>query len=209
MRAPLRAIQNYSQIVLEDCQETMSPKCSAYLHKVVASAERLDRLILDLLAFARLSQEGTELKDVDTEKLVQELVQERPEFQLPNADVRIASPLLAVKGNEASLTQCVTNLLANAVKYVARGVRPVVTVSSERRDDGVRLWFQDNGIGIDRAGQGRLFQMFQRVHGGDYEGTGIGLAIVRKAVERMHGSAGVESEPGRGSRFWLQLPGAA
>ncbi len=113
-----------------------------------------------------------------------------------------------MQGNEASLTQCITNLLDNAIKYVARGVRPQIRVSSEPRAGGVRLWFQDNGIGIDAAGQRRLFQMFQRVHGNEYEGSGIGLAIVRKAVERMHGSAGVESEPGRGSRFWLQLPGA-
>jgi signal transduction histidine kinase len=72
----------------------------------------------------------------------------------------------------------------------------------------VRVWFEDNGIGIDAPGQRRLFQMFQRIHGEEYEGMGIGLAIVRKAVERMHGSAGVESQPGVGSRFWLQLPKA-
>lgn len=209
MRAPLRAIQSYSQIVLEDCGEAISPTCVAYLHKVVASAERLDRLILDLLAFARLSQEDLAVKAVDVDKLVREIVAERPDFQLPNADIRVEAPLAKALGNEASLTQCITNLLDNAIKYVSRGVRPVVRIWSEAREAGVRLWFEDNGIGIDSAGQRRLFQMFQRVHGNDYEGTGIGLAIVRKAVERMHGSAGVESEPGKGSRFWLQLPGAS
>ncbi|HEX4120951.1 MAG TPA: HAMP domain-containing sensor histidine kinase, partial [Verrucomicrobiae bacterium] len=78
----------------------------------------------------------------------------------------------------------------------------------ERRDGGVRLWIEDNGIGIDADGKPRLFQMFQRIHSEAYPGTGIGLAIVRKAVERMGGEAGVESKPGKGSRFWLQLPKA-
>jgi len=206
MRAPLRAIQSYSQIVLEDCHEHIGPGCAAYLNKVVASAERLDRLILDLLAFTRLSREEVTVRPVDTDKLVRELVHERPEFQLPNADIKIEGQLLSVEGNEASLTQCITNLIDNAVKYVARGVRPQLRIQSEARDGGVRLWFEDNGIGIDAVGQRRLFQMFQRIHGNEYEGTGIGLAIVRKAVERMHGQAGVESEPGKGSRFWLQLP---
>ena len=146
------------------------------------------------------------MRPVDTDKLVRELVHERPEFQLPNADIKIEGQLLSVEGNEASLTQCITNLIDNAVKYVARGVRPQLRIQSEARDGGVRLWFEDNGIGIDAVGQRRLFQMFQRIHGNEYEGTGIGLAIVRKAVERMHGQAGVESEPGKGSRFWLQLP---
>jgi len=208
LRSPLRAIHSFSQLVLEDCRDQISPSCVAYLNKVTSSAERLDRLIVDLLGFARLSREDVAVRPVNMENLLREIIDERAEFQVPNADIKIDSPLQPVLGNEASLTQCVTNLLDNAVKYVARGLRPVVRIRSEARDGGVRVWFEDNGIGIDGVGQRRLFQMFQRVHGDDYEGTGIGLAIVRKAVERMRGSAGVESEPGKGSRFWLQLPAA-
>jgi PAS domain S-box-containing protein len=208
MRAPLRAIQSYTQVVLEDCKDQLSPKCATYLHKAVASAERLDRLILDLLAFTRLSREEVALQPLDIEKLLRDIIHERPEFQLPNAEISVEGPFPPVLGHEASLTQCVTNLLDNAVKYVARGVRPHIRISSEANAEGVRVCFEDNGIGIDPAGQRRLFQMFQRVQGDEYEGTGIGLAIVRKAVERMHGQVGVASEPGQGSRFWLQLPGA-
>jgi signal transduction histidine kinase len=98
--------------------------------------------------------------------------------------------------------------LDNAVKFVAPGVKPQVRIRGETSNGSVRLWFADNGIGIDQEARQRLFEMFQRVHNNyqEYEGTGIGLAIVRKAAERMNGRVGVESEPGKGSRFWLQLP---
>jgi signal transduction histidine kinase len=91
------------------------------------------------------------------------------------------------------------------VKFVPRGVTPYVRISTERNEQGVRLWIEDNGIGIEKESRQRLFQLFQRVHKNSYPGTGIGLAIVRKAVERTHGQVGVESEPGKGSRFWLQF----
>jgi signal transduction histidine kinase len=113
-------------------------------------------------------------------------------------------------GHEASFTQCLTNLLSNAVKFVAPGVTPQVRVYSEPVDGQVRLWVEDNGIGIDAAGQERLFKIFQRLHPQtEYEGTGIGLAIVRKAVERMGGKVGVKSQAGNGSKFWIQLPAPA
>jgi signal transduction histidine kinase len=144
-----------------------------------------------------------------------------------------------VLGNQAALTQCFSNILGNAVKFVARGVKPKVRVWAEMRpkfqtqsgteassdgpqypdsntqpDSGnaegrvVRIWFDDNGIGIPKEGREKIFGMFQRMHGGEYEGTGIGLAVVRKVVERMRGRVGVESEIGQGSRFWVELNAA-
>jgi signal transduction histidine kinase len=165
----------------------------------------MDKLIIDLLAFTRLSHTPISSEPVDVEKLIHGIVQERAEFQSPRAEIRIESPLLRVAGNETSLTQCLTNLMDNAVKFVPPGAVPRLRIYSERNNGGVRLWVEDNGIGIDPVGKQRLFQMFQRIHGDAYPGTGIGLAIVRKGVERMGGETGVESEPGKGSRFWLQL----
>jgi signal transduction histidine kinase len=105
------------------------------------------------------------------------------------------------------LTQCVSNLLSNAVKFVENGKTPKVKIWTDSIGPEVRIWFRDNGIGIDRAHQSRIFQMFERApHETPYDGTGIGLAIVHKAVERMGGKVGVESAPGEGSRFWIQLP---
>jgi signal transduction histidine kinase len=121
-------------------------------------------------------------------------------------------------GNEAALTQCFSNLLGNALKFVAPGTRPQVRVWAERvggpkaetQDSQpaipstVRLSFADNGIGIPKDAHERIFKMFQRLDK-SYDGTGVGLTVVRKAVEKMGGKVGLESEPGRGSRFWIEL----
>ena len=114
---------------------------------------------------------------------------------------------MPVAGHEASLSQCFSSLLDNAVKFVKPGERARVRVWSERNDGMVRVNVEDNGIGIGSEHYGRIFDMFQRLHpAGVYEGNGIGLTIVRQAVERMGGTVGVESSPGKGSRFWVELP---
>jgi len=146
---------------------------------------------------------------------VRDLVDTYPNLASENADITVDEPLPGVLGNEALLTQCFSNLLGNAVKFVSPGVRPRIRVRAERvphenpgssSNDGrfARVWVEDQGIGIDKESQPRLFQMFQRLTK-EYEGTGVGLAIVRKVVERMHGRIGVESERGKGSRFWVEL----
>ncbi len=207
MRAPLRAIRNFSQIVLDEEGPKMGEDSRIYLGKVASSAERLDRLIADVLVFSRISQDKIELRPMEVQPLLEQIIAERPELQAPQAHIRIESPLPAVLGHEASLTQCFTNLLSNAVKFIAPGVTPQVRIWGQIQDRQVRLWFGDNGIGIAASDQPKLFGMFQRAHNDrQYEGTGIGLAIVHKAVERMHGTAGFESEPGQGSKFWIQLP---
>ncbi len=210
MRGPLRSIQSFAQLVLEDCGPSVGAPGREYLQRVVASAQRLDRLINDVLAYSRVSREEIKVEAVNVDKLVRDIIHERRELQEPNAEVEIAGSLLPMLGSEASLTQCLTNLLGNAVKFVARGVHAHVRVHCEAVDSQVRLWIEDNGIGIEPEWQSRIFDIFQRSHNSrDYEGTGIGLAIVRRAVERMCGQVGVESAPGHGSRFWLQLPRAS
>ena len=162
-----------------------------------------------MLAITRLSRQELKFETVNVEKQIRDIIHERPEFQPPKAEIRIESPLCPMRAHEASLTQCLTNLLGNAVKFVAPGVKPQVRIWSAPAGEQVRLWIEDNGIGIESAAQPRVFEMFHRLHNErEYEGTGLGLAIVRKAMERMGGQTGVESEPGRGSRFWLQLPPA-
>jgi PAS domain S-box-containing protein len=207
MRAPIRAIESFTQIALAEFGQKVGPPATDYLNKVVSAAGRLDRLIQDVLAFTRLSRQEIELKSIDIDRLLRDIISERPELQAPRSEVTLMTPILHMRGHEASLTQCLTNLLDNAVKFVPQGVKAQVRVYSEPRDSQVRLWIEDNGIGIEPAAKSQLFQMFQRVHQtGDYSGTGMGLAIVRKAAERMGGAVGVESELGKGSRFWLQLP---
>jgi signal transduction histidine kinase len=128
-------------------------------------------------------------------------------MQESNASVVVEKPIPEVLGNRTILSQIVSNLLSNAVKFVAPGIKPKIKIRAEYYDNSVRLWVEDNGIGIEPEYQQRIFRLFERLHSAEeYPGTGIGLAIVAKGAERMGGKTGVESAPGKGSRFWVELP---
>ncbi len=207
LRAPVRAMYGFAEAVLENNGHQLDAEGREMLTRILRNGARMDRLIQDLLTYSRVSRREINLEPVSLEKLVGEVVQQYPSMQPPNADVTIAGPLPEVMAHEPSLTQVMSNLLSNAVKFVPPGQRPKVRVGSERKPGRVRVWVEDNGIGIKPEYQGRLFGMFERVHPDkQYEGTGIGLAIVRKAIERMNGAVGVESDGISGSRFWIELP---
>jgi len=130
----------------------------------------------------------------------------RPELSACGAAVEVARPMPRVVANAAMLDQVLSHLLSNAIKFVPSGVVPRVSIGWERRGDRVRLWVQDNGIGIDPEFHERIFWIFQRLNREEeYPGTGMGLAIVRKGLDRMGGRSGVESARGQGSRFWIEL----
>ena len=210
LRAPLRAIQGFAQALLEDYADRLDPVGQDYSRRVVSSAERMDTLIEELLTYSRLSRADLQLQPVSLDAVVAEvltylevLLRER------GAHVTVKESLPHVVGHRTTLSQVVTNLLANAVKFVAPGVQPQVRIWAEERGEWVRLWVEDNGIGIAPEHQERVFRIFERLHGIEtYPGTGLGLAIAHKAVERMGGRVGVESEVGQGSRFWVALPNA-
>ena len=207
MRAPLRAIQGYSHLLKSRFAQEIPPAGLDYLQRMMTSAERLDKLIQDVLQYSRVSRTPIQSNSVDLEKLLSEVLSDYPNLQPPHAKIEIRKPLLPVLGNEAFLTQCISNLLSNAVKFVCPEEQPHVRVWTELRGSFVRVVFEDKGIGISAEDQKRIFNIFERVNSpNSYEGTGIGLSIVQKAVERMGGSVGVESTLGRGSKFWLQLP---
>jgi two-component system CheB/CheR fusion protein len=209
LRSPLRAMLGFAELALHRGGDQLAPNVRDYLQRIVDGSKRADRLVCDLLNYSRISHTKIQLAPIDLEKLLRDVIQQNPGFQPPQAEVRIQSPLPRVLGHESSLAQCVTNLLCNAVKFVPPGALPRVEIRTQPVDGQVRIWFEDNGIGIEPVNQGRIFGIFERVHSPDqFEGTGIGLAIVRKNVERMQGSIGVESDLGIGSRFWIQLKGA-
>jgi PAS domain S-box len=206
MRAPLRSMRGYAEIVEQEQGEKLDDKARDYLRRIGASAERLDALIRDVLNYSKVVRGETKLQSVRTEKLVRDIIDSYADFQAPRATVLVQTPLPNVLANPAALTQVIANLLGNAVKFVAPNTQPEVVVRAECKGEVIRLWFEDNGIGIPPNGLERIFKMFQRLHPvGVYEGTGIGLAIIRKAVDRMGGTVGVESEVGKGSRFWVEL----
>jgi len=208
MRAPLRAMEGYAKALVVDYQDRLDPEGRAWLDRISRSAHRLDSLIKDVLAYSRVAKGEIELSPVDVEGLIEDIIATHPEFQPVQARIVVEKPLHRVLGHEAYLTQCVSNLLTNAIKFGRDGVAPVILIRSERLDGKVRLWFEDNGVGIDPAHQERIFQIFGQVYPEErYSGTGIGLAIVRKAAQRMNGEVGVESQLDKGSRFWLTLSG--
>ena len=207
MRGPLRAMQQYSQILLEECRPQLDEAATEYLDRISRAANRLDRLIQDVLTYSRVARTAIRLTPVDLNKLFREILQQYPTLQPPNADVKVAELLPRVIGHEASLTQCISNLLGNAVKFVPAGTQPRVNIYPGEQNGAARIWFEDNGIGIAPENHQRIFNIFERVHRDtEYEGTGIGLSIVKKTLERMGGEVGVESQLGRGSRFWIRLP---
>jgi PAS domain S-box-containing protein len=206
MRAPLRAMQGYAKALLADYNDRLDPEATHYLDRISRSSNRLDSLIQDVLAYSRVTKDQISLHPVDLERLIDDILSSHPEYQAPQVRITMEKPLHRVLGHEAYLTQCITNLLGNAVKFVPPGVVPEIRIRSERLDGKVRLWFEDNGIGIDPSHHERIFQIFGQVYPENkYGGTGIGLAIVRKAVQRMNGEAGVDSGIDKGSRFWLIL----
>jgi PAS domain S-box-containing protein len=213
MRAPLRAMNTFAVEIMEGLASTgASAELKDFCQRIITAAARLDKLIQDTLGYTKAVLQEFPLQPVDLSRLVPGLIESYPNLQPQNAEIMIENHLPVVLGEESLLTQCFSNLLGNAVKFVAKGVRPRVRVwanSSEARANRlVRISIQDNGIGIPSNARNRLFGMFERLTS-EYEGTGIGLAIVRKVVDRMGGRVGIDSEPGKGSRFWVELKAAA
>jgi len=207
LRAPLRAIHTFTSLVLEGHGEKLGPEASHFLKRSLSASSRMDRLVQSLLALNRVSRREMRLGLIDVENLIRGIISERPEWQPPFAKIQIEVPLTPMRGDEASFTQCLTNLIGNAVKFVPPGTVPAIRINSQADGDKARLLIEDNGIGIAGDAHGKIFEAFQRMpEAQDYEGEGIGLTIVRRAVERMSGQVGVESEPGKGSRFWIELP---
>ncbi len=210
LRAPLRAMQGFAQALNEDFADRLAPVAQDYTRRIVAAACRMDTLIQDLLAYSHLSRVQMLLQPLDLRSVMAQIqAHTEGESREREAVVEVAIPeaFPHVMAHATTLVQVVTNLLTNAVKFVASGVRPHVRVWAEKRGEGVRLWVEDNGIGIAPEHQDRIFRVFERLHGSEtYPGTGIGLAIVAKGTERMGGRAGVESTPGKGSKFWIELP---
>ncbi len=229
LRAPLRALQGFSEFLLKDCGECQSTVNRDYLSRISTAAHRMDQLVIDALSYTKVLRGQLPMTRVDLLPLLRGLIDTYPNLQPFKSDIRIDGEFPPVLGNEAGLTQCFSNLLGNAAKFVLPGVRPQIRLWAETvhgpqpashnpvsgtqhgsdtpQNERVRVWVEDKGLGIPQSFQPRIFDMFQRGNSGQ-EGTGIGLAIVRKVVERMGGSVGVQSQEGAGSRFWVELRSA-
>ncbi len=215
LRAPLRTIQGLTTIILEDYATAFDDEGKDYANRVAGAAERMDFMILDLLAYGRLSQEELTCSAVDTEAQIDSVLQYLDgEISERNGEVEVIRPFSEVWAHQSALSQALTNILSNALKFVNPGEAPRIRIYQEETGEGtIRICVRDNGIGIPNQYFGKIFGVFQRLHGvGDFPGNGIGLALARKGVERMGGTVGVDSTPGEGSCFWIELaspPGLA
>lgn len=235
LRAPLRGMASFTSILIDEYAPQLDERGRDYAYRISGAAQRMDRLVQDLLAYGRLAHTAVPVSNLSLEAEVNAALNHfSEEMEARDATVEVCRPLPPVKANAAVLNQILSNLLSNALKFVRPETRPHLRICAEEttsriesaaaKSNGVptldarlsalegkfvRLWIEDNGIGISSEYHERIFRMFERLHGvGSYPGTGIGLAIVRKGVERMGGRTGVESVLGTGSRFWLELPAA-
>jgi signal transduction histidine kinase len=208
LRSPLRSLDGYARALQEDYGETLPDGAKIFLEKIARAAQRMDSLTQDVLAYTRATRCEMEITVIDLDVLLFDVIEQYPALGAAADCIRIKKPLGQVMGHVPSLIQCFSNLLGNAVKFIPEGKAPEVDVFSERIGSRLRVTVKDNGIGIDPSHHARIFRMFERAAKKHFPGTGIGLAIVRKAVERMGGKVGVVSAPGQGSEFWIELAAA-
>ena len=206
LRAPLRAMQGFSTMLVEEAGAALNETGKNCADRINKSAQFMDAMLLDLLAFSRISRQRVELTSLNLGTVVesvlsrlQKVIEER------NARVESSGPWSVVLAHQPTLAQVLFNLTSNALKFFSTDRPPVVRLRAEEQAEFIRVWVEDNGPGIAPAHQGQIFRLFTRLDGEKYAGTGIGLAIVQKGVERMGGRAGVESIPDQGSRFWFEL----
>jgi two-component system, sensor histidine kinase and response regulator len=207
LRAPLRAMEGLTATLVEDMGDAITPDGHEQATRIRQAAARMDQMIQELLAYSRLTFIAMDLTPLKLEDVFKDaLSQIDYDLRQRKARVQIKRSRHRVLGHHPMLVQVVCNLLCNAVKFCAEGVTPEVTIWEEKRDNMIRVWVEDNGIGIAPEHCDRIFRIFERLHDRDrYTGTGIGLAIVHKAIARMGGRVGVVSEVGQGSRFWFEL----
>jgi light-regulated signal transduction histidine kinase (bacteriophytochrome) len=208
LRAPLRAINGFAGIVLEDYGPQLPKDAQDYLERVRNGGKRMGELIDDLLAFARLSRQPLARQPVDTERMVREVLAElNPGANGRPMEIRVGA-LPACDGDAVLLKQVWVNLLSNAVKYTRNRVPAVVEVGCEQHNGDCAYFVRDNGVGFDMQYANKLFGVFQRLHRAeDFEGTGVGLAIVQRVVHRHGGRIWANAEPDRGATFRFTLKG--
>lgn len=207
LRVPLRAITGFSKILLDEYASSLDNECQKFLKIISDSCIDMDKLITDLLDYTRLSGRSVNLKRVQISSIIPHLLMIMEKgISDTNANVKIVKPLGEVSADPVMLQQIMINMIENALIYSKNGSFPVITISSELKDDSVILKVEDEGIGIETENLEAIFHPFQRLHSGSkYEGTGIGLANVKKMATMMGGQVWAESVFGKGTTFFIKL----
>ena len=216
LQEPLRKIRAFADLMREDYGQDVDEMGQHYLERMQDAAGRMSRLISDLLAYSRVTTKARPFEPVDLNDVVADVLSDL-EMQISEAEGSVhVEPLPTIDSDPTQMRQLFQNFIANAIKFHAEGVRPVVNVTAaveesdalgEAPEPICRIEVSDNGIGFDEKYLDRIFTPFQRLHNrGEYAGTGMGLAICRRIVERHHGTLTARSTPGEGATFIVTLP---
>lgn len=208
LKAPLRWIDGYSQILLEDYSERIDEEGRRLLEKVRGSTSQLSLLIDDLLSYARMERKEMHARPVDVRRVVRSVLAARAHaISQQKAQIRVELPALKAKADAAALVQVFGNLVDNALKFSRHENPSTIEIGGRDNEGRYLIWVKDNGIGFDMKFHDKIFQLFQRLERAEnYVGTGVGLAIVRKVMERLGGRVWAQSEPGKGAIFFLECP---
>lgn len=206
LRAPLRSIIGYAKILEEDCKDRLQPGEQKALDVIQQNANRMNVLIDDLLEFSKLGKKEVRKSEIDTETLVRQTVLEVSQTYPNKADIQVGTLPIAY-ADYTLLTQVWTNLISNAVKYSSKNMQPVVEIGSQQNGSETIYYVKDNGAGFDMAYADKLFKVFQRLHRSDeFEGTGIGLALVQRIINKHGGRVWAEAKKNEGAAFYFSLP---
>jgi signal transduction histidine kinase len=209
LRTPLRAITGFTEVLLDERSMQLPPEARRYVGSIRAGSAQMTQLIEDLLSFSRVGRQDLARRPTDLEALCQSVISElAPETRLRAIDLRIGR-LPKVFADPALLRLVFANLLSNALKYSRYRTQAVIEVRGEGGDksEQATISIRDNGVGFDMKDAGKLFGVFQRLHHAhEFEGTGVGLATVRRIVERHGGRIWADATPGAGATFYFTLP---
>lgn len=210
LRAPLRAMQGFATAMLEDHAPALGSAGQDYAIRIDRAAGHMDALIHDLLAYGRLNHQELVIAPVRLRPIVEKAVSHfEQDIRKQKAIIRLGNLEFVAQGHDSILEQIFANFISNALKFIRHDATPDIEIRAEEKEGMIRVWVNDNGIGIAEEHRKYIFRPFERLHPADqYPGTGIGLALAAKGAERLGGKVGLESEWGKGSRFWIDLPKA-
>jgi signal transduction histidine kinase len=207
LRAPLRSMEGFTSIMLKEHGNQLDAAGREYARRVSEAAGRMDQLLHGLLEYGRMAQMEVRRRPVDVRAVAHSvLARLAGQVKAARAEITVEAPLPEWQADGDVVEILLLHLIKNAVTFVAPWDSPRVRIWAENSGGHVKLWIEDQGIGIEPEYQRRIFWVFERLNPA-YPGLGIGLAIVAKGVQRMCGRMGLESAPGKGSKFWLELPG--
>lgn len=206
LRAPLRAIDGYLNIIEEDYLKQIDPEASRFISLAQSNLKKANALIENILTLSRLATRELKISEVDMNELVSEVAEDLKKAYDFESKI-VINKLHSVKADYSLMSLVLSHLISNALKFSSVNNYPVIEISSEETGDQITYTIKDNGIGLDINSANKLFVAFQKLHNLEgVEGTGMGLVIVKRAIDKHEGKIGVESEIGKGSVFYFSLP---